>query len=138
MMTKVEKRLIISGVQYCDGERLESNLDSSAAYYRKADKDYIFYKEYQEDGSVLSCRLTIMDRQLELKKSGNGISILRFCLDGEQECIYQSPLGQLSLRSDTKKLCIKKNDDSLEVLLEYSLYMSGNFMSDYELKIEVK
>lgn len=133
-------RLIIDGLQFVDGERLENRIDTTAVYHKIRDKIYLFYDEYQEDGSVQSCRLTITSKEVELKKTGNGISILRFRENTRQECRYQSPMGELSLIADTHRLqlsCSEEERPHIQVELEYSLYMGASKMSDYQLKIKI-
>ncbi len=121
-----------------DGESIDNELDTMAMWRAMRDKIYIFYKEYSEDGHVEDCRLIIAPNEVELKKSGAGTSILRFLEGTRQECYYQSPMGPLNLESDTLK--IKKYETEKELLVEmhYYLYMAGNLMSEYLLKIEVK
>lgn len=133
-------RLRIDGLQICEGERLENQMDTMAAYYCIRDKIYLFYQEYQEDGSALACRLLISPEEVELKKAGNGTSLLRFRKNTRQECRYQSPMGELSLVSDTRKMNVSHqvtDRPHLQVDLEYSLYMGGSLMSDYELHIRI-
>lgn len=134
-------RLIIDGLQKCDGDSVENRLDTMAVCRNIRDKVYIFYDEYQEDGSVQKCRLIISPKEVELKKTGNGTSVLRFIENTRQECRYQSPMGELMLVSDTKKMLVKKNmaKNPPEILVElsYDLYMGGSLMSEYELSIRI-
>lgn len=135
-----KRRLMITGIQKCDGETIHNELNTMAKYQTKGNKHYIFYEEYQEDGSSLRCRLLVTPTEAELKKSGpesQGTSILRFRPGTRQECRYQSPVGALFLVSDTQTLGLTETKTGMTLDLRYTLYMNAEPLSDYELKVKV-
>lgn len=133
----LKKHLLISGTQSCDGETIKNELNTTAKYLVRGEKHYIFYDEYQEDGTSLQCRLLITPKEAELKKSGQGVSILRFLPGTRQECHYQSPVGTLSLVSDTQRLHLTTTETGMHLNLHYTLYMNASPLSEYELNVNV-
>lgn len=135
-----KKHLLITGTQECDGETIVNELNTMAKYTVRGQKHYIFYDEYQEDGSCLSCRLLVTREEAELKKSGprtTGASILRFRPGTRQECHYQSPVGTLSLISDTQKFQLDMTEQGMSLKLRYTLYMNAEELSRYDLSVHI-
>lgn len=136
-MTK-KVQLVIKGEQSGFGEKDTSEVATNAEYFQKSDKHYLFYSEYTEEGIVWKNRLTIGHDYVELKKTGNGTSLLLFREGHSEQCFYQSPAGPLELTSDTRKIRLRCERDKLELILMYSFYMNGMLMSDYQLTVRAE
>ena len=76
-MTK-KVHLVIKGEQSGFGEKDTSEIVTTADYFQKGVKHYLFYSEYTEEGIIWKNRLTIADDHVELKKTGPGTSLLLF------------------------------------------------------------
>lgn len=136
MTSKV--RLTIRGVQSALGQEDISEITTTADYYEKDGKHYLFYQEYTEDHHKIKNRLTIASSHVELRKTGAGDSILVFRKGAMEPCRYQSPVGPMELMSDTRQIILHRHSEYLELHLEYTLSMNGNAMSDYRLTVRAE
>lgn len=136
-MTK-KVHLVIKGEQSGFGEKDTSEIVTTADYFQKGEKHYLFYSEYTEDKQIWKNRLTITPDYVELKKTGSGTSLLMFRESKSEKCLYQSPAGPMELVSDTRKIRFHTEKDSLKLTLMYALYMNGMHMSDYHLTIQAR
>ena len=127
--------LTIRGIRR-EGDREEVNeLRTTARYISRDGKRYLFYKEYMEGGAHQQVRLTMTDHEVILKKKGLGESLLHFRKGSLRPCHYQTVAGPMDLESRTRKIHGKETPDSLLLRIEYSLYMQGQLLSDYELDL---
>ena len=127
--------LTIRGIRR-EGDREEVNeLRTTARYISRDEKRYLFYKEYMEGGAHQQVRLTMTDHEVILKKKGLGESLLPFRKGSLRPCHYQTVAGPMDLESRTRKIHGKETPDSLLLRIEYSLYMQGQLLSDYELDL---
>lgn len=131
-------RLTITGIQSGFGEKDTSELITTADYFEKGEKIYIFYGEYTEERLRIQNRLTVAPDYVELKKNGNGPSVLLFRKGKKERCSYQSPMGAMELLSDTRKIAVTTREDYFCLELKYALFMGGQFMSDYELRVTAR
>lgn len=136
-MTK-KVHLVIKGEQSGFGEKDTSEVVTTADYFHKDGKHYLFYSEYTEKRVVWKNRLTIAQDHVELKKTGPGTSLLLFREGCSEPCFYQSPAGPMELVSDTKKIRLHAEENILQLTLMYSLYMNGMRMSDYHLTVKAE
>ena len=136
-MTK-KVHLVIKGEQSGFGEKDTSEIVTTADYFQKGGKHYLFYSEYTEEGIIWKNRLTIADDHVKLKKTGPGTSLLLFREGHSEKCFYQSPAGPMELVSDTRKIRLHREEDILKLTLMYSLYMNGMLMSDYHLIVKAE
>lgn len=136
MTSKV--RLIIKGIQSALGQEDVSEITTTADYYEKNGKHYLFYNEYTEDHHKIKNRLTIAPSHVELRKTGGGDSILTFRKGALEPCCYQSPVGPMELLSDTRQIILHHHPEYLELHLEYTLSMNGTAMSDYRLTVRAE
>ncbi|MDO5145566.1 MAG: DUF1934 domain-containing protein [Eubacteriales bacterium] len=132
---KRKLHLTVRGVQTAFGQEDISEICVPGEYFRKGDVHYVFYSEHTEEGLVLKNRLTITPEKVELRKTGNGSSILLFRQGSTESCRYQSPAGMLNLTSDTKKIKFRCGEQDFHLTLKYSFYMTGLLMSDYHLTV---
>ena len=127
--------LTIRGIRR-EGDQEEVNeLKTTARYLSRDGKRYLFYKEYIEGGAHQQVRLTMTDHEVILKKKGLGESLLHFRKGALRPCRYQTVAGPMNLESRTRKIHGKETSDSLLLRIEYSLYMQGQLLSDYELDL---
>lgn len=132
--------LTITGIQSGFGQEETLTLAAEGKYYHKDGVHYIFYEERTEEGYVIKNRLTVSPGLAQLRKKGTGMqeSVLTFNEEHAQPCLYHSPAGPMELVSDTRKIRVRKRDDLLKVVLEYSLIMGGTPVSDYHLTLEAR
>ena len=128
-------KLTIRGTQSGFGQEECTEVTTVADYFQKEKVHYLFYKEITEDGREIRNRLTIHKGQVELRKDGNGRSVLEFCPGQNKNCHYQSPAGMLELISDTRKLDFHHDAQGIRLTLDYSFYAQGTLLSDYHLVV---
>lgn len=127
--------LTIRGIRRDKDQEEINELKTTARYIAKDGKRYLFYKEYLEGGAHQQVRLTIADHEVILRKKGMGESLLHFRKGTMKHCRYQTVAGPMDLESRTRKIHGKETSDSLHLQIEYSLYMQGHLLSDYELDL---
>lgn len=106
-------------------------------YFQKKETHYIFYTEYGDTGEEIRNRLTLRPGQVELKKSGPGMSLLVFEVGKRMDCHYDTVAGQMNLVSDTRRIHWEEASGQRKLHMEYSLLMNGQVMSDYQLTVEM-
>lgn len=134
-ITKRKLLLKVRGVQSGFGQEDVSEITVPGEYFFRDGIHYIFYTEYTEEGHAIKNRLTITREEAELRKTGNGGSVLTFRQGHAVPCHYRSPAGLLELVSDTKKIEFHCGRSGLKLILDYSFYMAGALMSDYHLTV---
>lgn len=128
--------VVIKGIQRLDGQEDVNEISTAAKYIKKDGKRFLFYKEYMEGGESQQVRLTIEDKEVTQKKTGENVSVLRFRKGASMPCQYQSVMGPMELVSRTRKIRLRESEHALSLKMEYTLYMNGMSMSDYELQID--
>lgn len=133
-----EVKLSITGIQKAFGQEDPVTLVTTGKYVHKEGTHYLFYSEFTENKEEVKNRLTITPDHVELKKSGKGVSLLKFDRMHAQPCLYQSVAGPMELVSDTKKIKITHGHTFLKMVLVYSFSMNGQPVSDYHLTMEAR
>ena len=130
---KTEGILFIRGIRRDAGEEEINELKTTARYIRKEGKRYLFYRETAEDGSRNQVRLTIGEEEVLLQKKGSWNSSLHFRRGKDGLCRYQTPMGTMEMISHTRVIRREESDHVFRLKLEYSLFLSGRLLSEYEL-----
>ena len=130
-------QLKITGVQNAREGSFPVTLLVGGTYYRKGDVHYIFYTEVDEDGLETKNRLTVRPGQVELRKQGQGSSVLAFEAGQKKNCHYHTIAGTMQLVSDTKRIHWEEASRTRRLHMAYTLFMGDCHMSDNELTLEM-
>ncbi len=130
-------RIRIYGIQQIDGEEEQQEIVTEGEYYVRDGKHFLLYEETLEDGR--NVRTLIKDNldYVEVLKSGYVHTRMRFLEGTYYESEYKTPMGSLSLKTETKRIDRNLMTDEMCWELHYSVIMDGHHISDNVLKIEV-
>ena len=134
-----EARLTLTGRQR-DEAGQETVIKSSfpADYYEKGGSCYILYEEQAQDsGAVTRNAIKLKGSVLEMTRRGEIHSRMVFEAGKSHLTDYVTPYGTLRMEILTKALEISRRDNGLEAVLDYTLYLDGQFLSDCELTVSM-
>lgn len=112
---------------------------AEAEYFCKNGSHYVIYEEKAEgfDESSKS-RIKFKENMLELTRQGLLETHMIFEKDKKHITRYQTPYGQMLLGVDTQKVLILETDNSIRVLVEYTLEADGVYLSDSRIEIVIR
>ena len=107
-------------------------------YYKKNDKHYVIYEEVAEGfEQATKNRLKFSENMVELVRSGPINVHMVFQENKKNLTNYNTPFGQILMGIDTKKIQMQEQENHITVEVEYSLDVSGEFLSDCHMKIDI-
>jgi uncharacterized beta-barrel protein YwiB (DUF1934 family) len=110
-------------------------------YHNTNGKHYIQYEEKPEPGIVIKNILKISPTGIMLTRKrdlGTRHSQMFFERNETTRTDYPTPYGSLPLEIKTKSIKLVEAVDTIEVILEYSLYSNDSWLSDNVLSINVE
>lgn len=123
-----------------ENEAEEFLFDISGQVIRMGNTLYIRYKEEQEDGmSPVPVTMKIFhDGAVQLTRSGETHSRLKFIYGKSFETTYKTPYGTIFLTTYTKDLHFTLNDHPMsgKVTVAYDLFMAEQKVGSYDLLLE--
>lgn len=135
---KKEVEISISGLHTgTEGNSVESR--ACGEYFRKDKVHYLFY-EHSMDGSQekVRTRLTFCEKKLELTRQGQVNTCMVF-EEGERHTVnYATPYGSLPMEIDAGLVCFQEKEDSIQITVEYTIFMDGQPFSDSKIVICVR
>ena len=136
-MTK-EVWVSICGTHFTDEEQDPIKIIVPGEYYYRNGKHYILYEEAVEGSSEkIKNRIKISDNQVELTKKGAGDVHMAFQPGVKNLTSFPTPFGHLMMGMQTHTVQIEKEEDSLNVRMEYDLEVEDADLSCCLLTIEV-
>lgn len=142
-MTK-EVLVSVAGLQLNIDQDEVVEVISRGEYYFRNDKHYIIYDEFIEDesgngsGSLTQCILKLNKSKAELIRKGESQTNLIFEVGKSSQTFYHTPYGDLMLGVNTTAIELKESEDQISARLLYSLDINYQYVSDCELKIEIR
>ncbi|GAA3017177.1 DUF1934 domain-containing protein [Tetragenococcus solitarius] len=123
-----------------ENETEEFLFDITGRVIRMGNTLYIRYKEEQEDGSdpVPVTMKIFPDGAVQLVRSGEIRTRLKFIYGEKFETSYQTPYGTIFLTTHTKDLHFTLNDRPMagKVTIEYDLFVAEQRVGSYHLLLE--
>ncbi|MDD5949393.1 MAG: DUF1934 domain-containing protein [Lachnospiraceae bacterium] len=134
---KREVLVSISGSQQESGEdALEVLLPGQ--YYKRKDTHYIKYDQYDEDtGELLKNTIKVKGDSVELKKTGYSNVRMYFKENSHYTSYYDMREGSLLMETHTGKVQVREQEDSMDIMLEYDLYLNEQYISNCQVAIKV-
>ena len=110
----------------------------SGDYYKRNDKHYVIYEE-DTDGfeQPTKNRLKFNADMVELSRSGPINVHMVFRENKKNQTSYNTPFGQILMGIDTKRIQVTEQQNHIIVEVEYSLDVSGEFLSDCHMRIDI-
>ena len=119
-----------AGDAYKEAEDIE--IISVGRYTRRAGKEYIRYEEVYDGESAKSDTLIkISEDRVEISKKGAITTIM------ETVSCYNTPYGGLAMSIYTSMLDIERDEDKINIALEYTMDVNGQQMSECKVRIEI-
>ena len=130
-------RIAIKGQRFMDGEKESVDMSADGNYYRRDGKYYILYEATTEDRGTVRNLVKVSPDCLEITKSGEIRSSMVFRQGKKTETAYRTFVGRLSMGIGTRRLEVLERDGELEILVDYSIEINGQQVSDSILAITV-
>lgn len=108
-------------------------------YYYKNDTHYLLYEEIMEE-FFESARgmLKLKDKEFMVIKKGAVNAQMVFSEGKKTLTDYHTPLGNILIALDTKKIEVHEDEDCMEIHISYGLEANYQFISDCNISISVK
>ena len=104
----------------------------------RAGKEYIRYEEVYDGESAKSDTLIkISEDRVEISKKGAITTIMEFIQDKKTVSCYNTPYGGLAMSIYTSMLDIERDEDKINIALEYTMDVNGQQMSECKVRIEI-
>ena len=128
----------IYGIQEIDGEKQEQEVMTEGQYYTQDGKHFLLYEEVLEDNQKVRTILKDSHKFIEVVKNGYLSVKMRFLEQGSFNSLYETPMGNVSLRTVTKKINRTFSQEKMLWELHYSVYMDGQYISENILGIDME
>ena len=136
-MTK-DVLITISGMQMIDGDNSDIEMITTGAYYMKNGKHYITYDEVLEgyEGKIRNL-IKIQPDSMDIIKSGLTNVHMTFEKNKKRLTCYATPMGDMMVGLSTRSIHVSEKEDSLNVLVEYSLDINYDHISECNIKVAI-
>lgn len=108
-------------------------------YKRVGEVDYIKYTD-MIDGQEQACNNIIKiypDGKVEITKKGYVTMHLSFIPKERTTTYYETPYGGLYLGVNSKEVLVERSNDRIFVLIDYTLDINGENVSDSKVELEI-
>lgn len=130
----------ISGMQFMDSENESDNLEviTTGDYFQKNGKHYIIYDEVMDgfEGNIHNT-VRISPESMDIRKQGVANAHMVFEQDKKNMTRYATPLGDMMVEVSTNRIHVDEQEDSLKVMVEYSLGINYQHVSECNITMDV-
>lgn len=114
----------------------EIEVFSAGKYYFRNGKHYLLYDEQvEENGDVVSNRITLKDGGLEIVKKGAMNAKMTFLREERTECWYETPFGEMLVGLEVTDMKTVEEEDLLEIHIAYRLELNYEHVADCRIRI---
>lgn len=101
---------------------------------------FISYQEVvDESGATLDCAIRFTSDWLEMTRGKDAnISVMRFCTGEKYSSMYNTEYGALDIVTDTRQYEMVENEDSIDIMFNYTLHINMQFASECTMTIKVR
>lgn len=129
----------ISGMQMTEGDRDKVEEITAGDYFLKNGSHYILYDEVLEGvAGVTKNTIKIGSKGLDIVKRGSSKAHMTFEKDKKSMSCYATPVGELMIGISTNDIQIEEKEDSLRVLVAYSLDINYEHVSNCNIVLDVQ
>ncbi len=119
-----------------EGEETLTEITTESECYTRAGSLYLLYQEpLDQNGSAAKCCIKLKDSVLEITKNGAVRTRMVFQEGKEYLTDYVTPYGRLKMGIRTKKMELMREDERLDIRIEYSLTAQGEPFSHCIMEI---
>lgn len=130
----------ISGMQFMDSENESDDVEviTTGDYFQKNGKHYIIYDEVMDgfEGNVRNT-VKISPETLDIRKQGVANAHMVFEQDKKNMTRYATPMGDMMVEVSTNRIQVDEQEDSLKVMVEYSLGINYQHISECNITMDV-
>jgi len=102
-------------------------------------KIYVKYDEMIDGEKNLTRNLIkIEEGNVEIIKKGVVSSHMHFCANEKTMSLYNTPFGSLYIGILASKIAIEKNKNNINILIDYTLEVNNEEISECKVKISIK
>lgn len=136
----MNKKAIISvSSKQPSGEEDAIEVVTPGEFYKEGNFYYAIYNETELSGMEgTETTLKISEDVMYLKRVGTTNTEMEFRPNTENVILYDTPYGTLELKTKTKGLEVEMKDDGGDVMVDYSLSISGQPSQNTILNINIK
>lgn len=136
----MNKKAIISvSSKQPSGEEEAIEVVTPGEFYKEGNFYYAIYNETELSGMEgTETTLKISEDVMYLKREGTTNTEMEFRPNTENVILYNTPYGTLELKTKTKGLQVEMKDDGGDVMVDYSLSISGQPSQNTILNINIK
>lgn len=136
----MNKKAIISvSSKQPSGEEDAIEVVTPGEFYKEGNFYYAIYNETELSGMEgTETTLKISEDVMYLKREGTTNTEMEFRPNTENVILYNTPYGTLELKTKTKGLQVEMKDDGGDVMVDYSLSISGQPSQNTILNINIK
>ena len=103
------------------------------------DKIYVKYDEMLDGEKNLTRNLIkIGESSVEITKMGSVSANMKFCANEKTMCLYNTPFGSLHLGILARNVDINKKEETIHILIEYSIEVNDEQISENKVEICIK
>ncbi|MBQ9766292.1 MAG: DUF1934 domain-containing protein [Lachnospiraceae bacterium] len=136
-MTK-EVLISVKGMQMAGEDSDSLEVICSGNYYFKNGKHYLIYEEVvDETTQAVKNTVIISDGKFELKKNGVVSTNMTFEEKKKNITYYETPVGNLMMGIDTRKIVLEESENEIVVTIKYALDINYEFVSDCEIRFKI-
>ena len=129
-------KVLIKGLHKSEGKSSDLGSEAIGKYFFKNGKHYILYDEkISETDVVIKNTIKVSEDTVEVIKKGYNDMHLVFS-EGKINNTYLSTIaGKIFVGVNTEKIVVKEENHSLNIVVEYSLMMNEEKVSDCNVQI---
>lgn len=107
-------------------------------YNSVGDKEYVRYEELVEgEDKKCSNLIKISQNTVEITKRGAITAHLSFVAGEKTMTCYDTPFGNIYLGIFTRELDILRNEDTINITIDYALELNYEHVSDCKVEMEI-
>lgn len=130
----------ISGFQMMTSEDEADDVEmiTTGDYFQKNGKHYIIYDEVMDgfEGNIRNT-VKVSPEALDIRKQGVTNAHMVFEQDKKNMTRYATPMGDMMVEVSTNRIQVDEQEDSLKVLVEYSLGINYEHVSECNITMDV-
>lgn len=130
----------ISGLQMMASEDEADDVEmiTTGDYFQKNGKHYIIYDEVMDgfEGNIRNT-VKISPDSMDIRKQGIANAHMVFEQDKKNMTRYATPMGDMMVEVSTNRIQVDEQEDSLKVLVEYSLGINYQHISECNIMMDV-
>ncbi|MCR5744061.1 MAG: DUF1934 domain-containing protein [Lachnospiraceae bacterium] len=134
---KQQVKIRVYGEQVIEGEKDTQAIETMGEYYVKDGRRYVLYREIMEDGGKVSTIVKETRDGIDVVKNGYISVKMCFAQGLNNNCMYETPLGNVKLRTLTNYIKKQEREDGFLWEFGYSIYMDDQYVGENVLGLDV-